>query len=57
MVRKVAGPAVMRAVAHPLRLAILTEMWDGVSYGDITGGDGVCRFERGPRGGIVRHNF
>lgn len=28
MVRKVAGPAVMRAVAHPLRLAILTEMWD-----------------------------
>lgn len=28
MPRKVADPAVMRAVAHPLRLAILTEMWD-----------------------------
>ena len=28
MPRRVADPAVMRAVAHPLRLAILTEMWD-----------------------------
>ena len=28
MPRRIADPAVMRAVAHPLRLAILTEMWD-----------------------------
>ena len=28
MPRSIADPAVMRAVAHPLRLAILTEMWD-----------------------------
>ena len=28
MPRRVADPAVMRALAHPLRLAILAEMWD-----------------------------
>lgn len=28
MPRKIADPAVMRAVAHPLRQAILAEMWD-----------------------------
>ena len=28
MPRKSVDPAVMRAVAHPLRLAILAEMWD-----------------------------
>ena len=34
-----------------------TENWDGTSYGDITGGEGVLRFERGVRGGITRNNF
>ena len=28
MPRRVADPAIMRALAHPLRLAILAEMWD-----------------------------
>lgn len=42
---------------QPWADVVVTERWDGISYGDVTGGDGVCRFERGPRGGIVRHNF
>lgn len=41
----------------PYADVVRTDMWDGVSYGDTTGGDGVCRFGRGPRGGIVRENF
>jgi hypothetical protein len=42
---------------QPWADVVLTESWDGISYGDVTGGDGVCRFERGTRGGIVRLNF
>lgn len=42
---------------QPWADVVHTDRWDGISYGDITGGDGVCRFERGPRGGIVRENF
>jgi hypothetical protein len=34
-----------------------TSAWDGTSYGDTTGGDGIERLTRGPRGGIVRDNF
>lgn len=34
-----------------------TSNWDGISYGDVTGGDGVERLTRGPRGGVIRENF
>ena len=36
---------------------VLTASWDGISYGDVTGGDGVMRLVRGPRGGIVRLSY
>ncbi len=36
---------------------IHTASWDGISYGDVTGGTGVCRLERGPRGGVIRQDF
>lgn len=32
---------------------VLTDAYDGISYGDITGGDGICRLTRGPRGGVI----
>lgn len=42
---------------QPWADVVLTASWDGISYGDVTGGDGICRLMRGPRGGIVRKNF
>ncbi len=42
---------------QPFADVVHTERYDGISYGDVTGGDGVCRFERGPAGGIIRSNF
>ncbi len=42
---------------QPWADVVLTSSWDGVSYGDITGGDGVMRLERGPRGGVNRLSF
>ena len=33
---------------------VLTSSWDGISYGDITGGDGVCRFVYNTRRNTVR---
>lgn len=41
----------------PFADVVLTSSWDGISYGDIIGGSGICRFERGPRGGIVREGY
>lgn len=42
---------------QPWADVVLTASWDGTSYGDVTGGDAICRLMRGPRGGIVRKNF
>jgi len=42
---------------QPFADIVYTASWDGTSYGDVTGGDGVERLERGPRGGIVRNSF
>lgn len=42
---------------QPWADVVLLSSWDGVSYGDVTGGSGVCRFVRGPRGGILREGF
>lgn len=36
---------------------VFSDAWDGISYGDITGGTGICRFSRGVRGGLIRKNF
>lgn len=42
---------------QPWADVVLTASWDGISYGDVTGGDGICRLTRGPRGGTIRENF
>lgn len=41
----------------PYADVVLTANWDGVSYGDITGGAGVERLTIGRRGGVVRESF
>lgn len=42
---------------QPWADVVLAANWDGISYGDITGGNGIERLERGPRGGITRSSF
>lgn len=42
---------------QPWADVVLRDAWDGVSYGDITGGTGVLRFERARRGGIRRERY
>src|SRR5512140_607192 len=53
------GNYYMRAEGYgqPWADVVRRESWDGTSYGDVTGGDGVMRLTLGPRGGIVRENF
>ncbi len=43
-----------RAEGHgaPFADVVPTANWDGISYGDITGGDGVCLLERTREGQI-----
>ena len=43
--------------SHPFADIVKTECWDEISYGDITGGDGVCRLYRADDGWIERENF
>lgn len=43
--------------SQPWADIVLTDNWDGISYGDITGGDGIERLTRGPNGGIIREEF